>query len=1015
MDKKVFSNNVDEIMKNAHKKGMTFGNPVVLPQHFLLALIETEAGNAWTILNEMGIDISDLENDLIVSLKNIEKANLSKNISKLPYSKELQLIAKEAKAFSNKKKFENVTSECFLWALTKVDTVVKKILSNYGINEEKTLSAIESSIAQAAVSKNKNSGKEAVAAGNAKFRNSKGPLLEVFGQDLNKMAKEGKIGTIVGRDKEMNRIITILSRMKKNNPMLLGESGVGKTAILEGLAKNIVRKKVPQELKNKRIILLDLGSLVAGTKYRGQFEERLKGIVSELQSDPNIIVAIDEIHTLVSAGSAEGALDAANMLKEPLSNGTIKCIGLTTFDEYRKYIESDTALSRRFNIVKVEEPSVEESIKILKGVSDNFSNFHGVHFEEDVFDYIVKMADRYMADRCFPDKAVDILDEASARKKLKFIPPSPEMEKIEAQIEICAKNIVAYKEKSQYDKCISEKKTINKLSDQLNIEEKKLMSSIGDELKTITISDVADVISSMTSIPIANSNSNNKEYDIDGLYNNMHHYIKGQDQAVDLVCNAVVKGQLDLKDPKKPAAVLMFAGPTGMGKTEVARKLAKVVYGDEKNIIRYDMSNFSEKYSTSKLVGCFVKGSLVREQNKGLVPIEEIQVGDYVLTHRNQWKKVTHTHKYDNNSKTPKTIWFSGGQITCTDDHEFFAIHGNDFEPKWIKAKDLVHGDQLLAPKQGIETKSASAVVLFLLKYLPVAINIGTSIYSTYKKIKGMEYSRSDYEFKMVTHNWASGYDKYDGDWYDLTVEDDESYTVRGVAVHNSSPGYIGYDEGGSLPTKVRKNPYSVILFDEIEKADPSVWDLLLPILEEGRLEDTKTKKLIDFKNTIIIMTTNVGSKIGDVGKIGIDNEENVTESDYKLLQNKTRTKLKERMQPEFLNRIDEIVVFKKLNEDDVIGILDLIVDERNSSYEEVHGITLSLSNTLKKKIVKEGYSKKYGARELKRKFETIVIDPMVSFFVEHRKDLVKGTSIDCGLNREGEVTYKIKAKKKST
>lgn len=1011
MEKKPFSNNVDEIMQQAHKKGMTFGNALVLPQHFMLALIEVENGNGWNIIKDMGIDISDLENDLIVSLRDIEKVTLSQGANKLPYSKELQDVTKEARVFANKKRLENVTSECFLWAFTQANTAVRGILNNYGITGDKIESAIDNSIAQTVVEKN-SAPKEPVAAGNNKFKNTKGPLLEVFGQDLNKMAKEGKIGTIVGREKEINRVITILSRMKKNNPMLLGESGVGKTTILEGLAKNIVRKKVPQELKNKRIILLDLGSLVAGTKYRGQFEERLKGIISELQADPNIIVAIDEIHTLVSAGAAEGALDAANMLKEPLSNGSIKCIGLTTFDEYRKYIETDSALSRRFNIVKINEPSVNETIEILRGISDNFAQFHGVKFNEDVFDYTAKMADRYMADRYFPDKAVDVIDEAAARKKLQFIPPSPEMEKIEVQITVSEKKIAEYKDKAQYDKCISEKKILNKLYDQLLVEEQKYMDQVGADLKTIKVVDVADVIADITGIPIANAHSDNKEYDIDGLYSKMHHYIKGQDKAIDLVCNAVIKGQLGLKDPKKPAAVLMFAGPTGMGKTEVARKVAKTVYGDEKNIIRFDMSQFSEKYSVSRLVGCFAKGSLVREKTKGLIPIENINAGDIVLTHVGNWKKVLKIHKYQNDLKKPVKVSYGfNNEIICTEDHEFFAIHGSHFEPQWVQAKDLKFGDFLLSPKESTQVQSYS-LLLSLLKYLPFLINLGTSIYKTYKTIRGNIYNRENYNTVPVSFSEQT---VYDGEWYDLTIENDESYTVNDIAVHNSSPGYIGYDEGGSLTNKVRKNPYSVILFDEIEKADSAVWDLLLPILEEGRLEDTKSKKIVDFKNTIIIMTTNIGSKIGDVGKIGIDseNQDNSEQSDYKALQSKTRAKLKEKMQPEFLNRIDEIVVFKTLNEDDVVGILDLIIDDRNESYYEIHGMKLSLSQALKRKIAKEGFSKKYGARELKRKFETIVIDALVPFFHQNRKNLVKDSTIACSLDKNGEIIFKIVNSKK--
>lgn len=1012
MQNKLYTANIMSLLKITQDKCMSFSHSEILPQHFLLASIESNVGNISTVIEKLKIDIPQLENDLILSLEKIptvKSYNLSQE--KIPDSVFFSKIRKQAIKISNDWSLSVIQSECFLAAMVIVESPVKEILKNYDVNLQKIKMCVRDIISRKVSSE---SDPEQVAAGSsAKFKGVKGPILKYFTTDLNAFVKTDKSGEIIGRDKEINRIISILSRMNKSNPMLLGESGVGKTAIIEGLAKRIVQKKVPKQLEDKRIVLLDLGALVAGTKYRGQFEERLKSLIKEVEEDPNIVLVIDEAHTLISAGSAEGSLDAANMIKDPLARGTLRCIGITTFTDYDKYIKSDTAFSRRFNIVRVDEPSPKETIEILNGVSKRYSQYHGVEYCNYAFDYIVKLTERYMLSRNFPDKSIDVLDEVSSKKKLETVPSNPEINKLREKIEKTDLKMLEAKKSSDFETIIEQKKIKDNLQEELNKEESKHLLSISKQEKTVSLEDISKVVSDMTSIPISSIDKIDDPVEYRSITEKVLHYVKGQDYAVKSVCNSIIKGKLGLSDPNKPLSVILCAGKTGVGKTELARKLAKVLFGTEKSLVREDMSNFSESYSVSKLVGCFTTEMRVLVKDKGEVPISQVEIGDEVLTHQNRFRKVLEKHKYDGLNDSIRCIKFNENRIVkCTKDHEFFAMKSDDFEPKWIKASNLCHHDTLLVPKKGIQmisTKSVFSLILLFVKYFPIIIKVVELIYNIFQKFFKKEYKRSNYSYYTIQDIY---YENYIGSVYDLTVEEDKSYTIESVSVHNSAPGYIGHGDGGSLTNKIRNNPYSVVLLDEIEKADKSVWNLLLPVLEEGRLSDSKDGKPVSFRNTVLIMTTNLGSQIGDMGQIGVQTEDNNVGNenfDYDVLKNKTIKKLQSTMNPEFINRIDEIVVFRPLSQEVVKDILDLTIEIRNEYFSDFQGFTIELSNELKSHIIENGFSKKYGARSLKRTFEKTVIDELTEFYMDNKAKIKTGSCIFCKLGKNKEIVFEIK------
>lgn len=619
---------------------------------------------------------------------------------------------------------------------------------------------------------------------------SKTPTLDTFSRDLTRDAGDGRLDPVIGRHSEIERVIQILSRRTKNNPVLIGDPGVGKTAVVEGLAQRITENRVPEILSNKRVVALDLSSMIAGTKYRGEFEDRLTKIVNEIKTAGDVIIFIDELHTIVGAGAAEGAIDAANILKPSLARGEFQCVGATTLDEYRKYIEKDAALERRFQPITVDEPTIEESIEILKGLRDRYEAHHGVKISDEAIQAAARLSARYISDRFLPDKAIDLIDEASSKVRLaNYVLPDQLKQKEQYMMEIIKEKEEAINSQ-EYEKAAQLRDEEIKIKTQIDNERKEWVNQRSVKFGLVGEDEIADIVSSWTGIPVSKLASEESDRLVH-LEELLHKRVIGQDEPVKAVSRAVRRARAGLKNPKRPIGSFVFLGPTGVGKTELARALAEAMFGSEDSIIRLDMSEYMEKHAVSRMIG--------------------------------------------------------------------------------------------------------------------------------------------------------------------------------------SPPGYVGYDEGGQLTEKVRRKPYSVILLDEIEKAHPDVFNILLQVLEDGRLTDGQGRT-IDFRNTVIIMTSNVGAEMIKSGKqVGfvraIDEAEN-----YNLMKNRVMEQLKHTFKPEFINRIDEMIVFQNLNEDHLKKIIDLLLKELEQRIEE-NGYTLQIEDKARDLIMKEGYEPAYGARPLKRALQKLVED----------------------------------------
>ncbi|MCD8049318.1 MAG: ATP-dependent Clp protease ATP-binding subunit [Clostridia bacterium] len=616
------------------------------------------------------------------------------------------------------------------------------------------------------------------------------PTLNQFGRDFTLLAKQDKFDPVIGREKEINRVIQILSRRTKNNPVLLGEPGVGKTAIAEGLAQSIVRGDVPELLKGKRVVSLDLSGMVAGAKYRGEFEERLKKSIEEVMKSGNVILFIDELHTVIGAGAAEGAIDAANILKPALARGELQLIGATTLDEYRKYIEKDAALERRFQPVTVGEPSVEDTILILQGLRPKYEAHHGIKIEDSALSSAARLSERYITDRFLPDKAIDLIDEAASRAKLKTFTAPPEVKEIEDKLKRLNREKQDAVNAQNFEKAASLRDDEKALEAEYNDMRSKWQSSHSGENGCITDSDIAEIISSWTNIPVA-SLTEDESARLRRLEDELHKRVIGQNDAVSAISKAIRRGRVGLKDPKRPIGSFIFLGPTGVGKTELTKALAEALFGDEDAMIRIDMSEYMEKHSVSKLVG--------------------------------------------------------------------------------------------------------------------------------------------------------------------------------------SPPGYVGFDEGGQLTEKVRRKPYCVLLFDEIEKAHPDVFNILLQILEDGILTDSQGRR-VDFRNSVIIMTSNVGAaKFADTKKLGFGGA-STSAADYEATRKNVTDELKKVFKPEFLNRLDEIIVFRRLEEDEIRQIARIMLSSLSDRLKQ-NGITATFDDSAVAYLSKEGFDPVYGARPLRRAITSKVED----------------------------------------
>lgn len=774
-------------------------------EHLLYGMLSCPWVTAWKILAENGADESFV-------LKYLEQNSGSKKTArKLAYSDKLTQLLEQSEKEADRLRNEKIGTEHILLAILKsVDTLAIKLLNSMAVNLQKTfvdtLTALGMDLTQAK--------RELGALKNPKSKKkSSYPTLEQYSRDLTAAAREERLDPVVGRNAEVERVMQILCRRMKNNPCLVGEPGVGKTAVVEGLAQMIASGTVPEILADKRILSLDLSGMVAGSKYRGEFEERIKRVIAEVRAAGNVILFVDELHTLIGAGGAEGAMDASNILKPALSRGEVQMIGATTRTEYRKYIEKDAALERRFQPVYVEEPTREETIAILQGLRSKYEEHHGVTISDDALEAATDYAIRYINDRFLPDKAIDLIDEAASRKKLGIFAGNKTARKTEEMRHNLEDALEAALSEGDIETAQALKKDLDKTDKKIE-KTKHYMREKEQEQMLVSEEDVADVVSVWTKIPVSKITQTESQRLLK-LEEILHKRVVGQNEAVETVAKAIRRGRVGLKDPKRPIGSFLFLGPTGVGKTELSKALAEAMFGNENAIIRVDMSEYMEKHSVSKMIG--------------------------------------------------------------------------------------------------------------------------------------------------------------------------------------SPPGYVGFEEGGQLSEQVRKNPYSVILFDEIEKAHPDVFNVLLQVLDDGRITDSQGRT-VDFKNTIIIMTSNAGAqRIVDPKKLGFSNVENA-ESEHKDMKNNVMEEVKRLFKPEFLNRIDDIIVFRALSKEDVKGIAALMLKELKNRLAKQMDITLTYGDTVKNFIFEKGYDKKYGARPLKRAIQNNIEDSLAEEILSGKiqaSDKVSMTVVD--------------------
>ncbi|WP_276575926.1 ATP-dependent Clp protease ATP-binding subunit [Oceanirhabdus seepicola] len=779
-----FTERAQKVILYAQDNARDLKHGYVGTEHILLGLLTIEEEESNLFLSEEGIKKDDVKK-LIIQLEGEGKEEVKEQIPLTPRTKRLLDSSVTA---ANELKNEYIAPEHMLLALVKEGQgVAFTILIKLGADINRLFTKlVESLKAQPNVQTNEGSRKR-------NRREDKTPVLDKHGRDLTAMALEGKLDPVIGRDDETQRLLEILCRRMKNNPCLIGEPGVGKTAIAEGLAQRIAAGNIPELLRDKRVITLDLSSVLAGAKYRGEFEERLKSIMEEIVSSNNVIVFIDEIHTIVGAGGAEGAIDASNILKPALSRGEIQCIGATTLDEYRKYIEKDSALERRFQPINVGEPTKKEAYQILLGLRDKYEAHHGVKILDNALKAAVNLSDRYITDRFLPDKAIDLIDEAGSKIRLKNFTAPPDLKDLEEELEKVTKDKVDAISVQNFEKAAEFRDKEKEIKQKLdNMQNNWVTKSESKDLE-LSEEDVAQVVSKWTNVPVSKLTQSESDKLLN-LEEILHERVIGQKEAVDAIAKAIRRARVGLKDPKRPIGSFIFLGPTGVGKTELSKALAEAMFGDESNMIRIDMSEYMEKHSVSRMIG--------------------------------------------------------------------------------------------------------------------------------------------------------------------------------------SPPGYVGFEEGGQLTEKVRRKPYSVILFDEIEKAHPEVFNILLQILEDGIVTDGKGK-LINFKNTIIIMTSNVGAAtIKKQKTMGFAITSNGINTEYEKMKENMIGELKGSFRPEFLNRIDDIIVFHSLEEKDLISIVKIMLKSVKQRLSEIE-ITVKFDEKAQEYLAKEGLDLEYGARPLRRAITKAIEDRM--------------------------------------
>ncbi|HXR46295.1 MAG TPA: ATP-dependent Clp protease ATP-binding subunit [Candidatus Limnocylindrales bacterium] len=784
-----FTPRAQQVLALARKEADRFNHNFLGTEHLLLGLIKLGQGVAVNVLQKMGLDLETVRMEVE---KQVGTGPDQKMIGNIPYTprvkKVLDLAKREAKNLNHT---YIGTEHILLGLLREGDGVAARILRNLDVDIEQTRQEILKELDPNFTGEESSIPETGEKGPVEKKGEIKTPALKAFGRDLTDIARKGDMDPVIGRKDEIERVIQILCRRTKNNPVLLGEAGVGKTAIVEGLAQEIAKGNVPDLLRDKRVVTLDLALMVAGTKYRGQFEERIKAVMDEIRRAKNIILFIDELHTIVGAGSAEGTMDASNIIKPALSRGEMQCVGATTLNEYRKYIEKDAALERRFQAVKVEAPSIDETIQILRGLRHKYEEHHKAEFTDKAVEASVKLSDRYITDRFLPDKAIDVLDEAGSRARIGTMTRPPEIKAMEAEIE----DIKGKKERAIKNQDFE---GAAQMRDKEKQAKEKLETHLRDwraarEEKHVVVDeeDILHVVSKWTGIPLQRMEQGEMQRLL-SVEQEMEKVVIGQNEAVSAICKALRRSRADLKDPRRPIGTFLLLGPTGVGKTLLAKTMAEQMFGDSKSLVHLDMSEYMEKFNVSRLIG--------------------------------------------------------------------------------------------------------------------------------------------------------------------------------------SPPGYVGYEEGGQLTEKVRRNPYSVVLFDEIEKAHPDVWNMLLQILEEGKLTDN-VGRVVNFRNTIVLMTSNVGSDLirrqSTLGFSPITDE-----SSYEKMREKILDESKKTFRPEFLNRLDDVIVFRSFTKPDLIQILDL---EVNKVLERLRhkNLKLELDATAKDLLVEKGYDPQYGARPMRRSVERFLEDPL--------------------------------------
>jgi ATP-dependent Clp protease ATP-binding subunit ClpC len=834
-----FSNRVKEVISLSREEALRLGHDYIGNEHLILGMIREGEGVAVGVLKKLGVPLDQLRSEIEKISKSTANFEI-KNLANIPLTraseKTLKITYLEAKVF----KAQLIGTEHLLLSILRdPDNLATQILNKFDVAYDVVKEMLEyqhdqpmassdtddpdddsSKMFGGGASQGGGAGKEKKGA-----EKSRTPVLDNFGRDLTKLAEDNKLDPIVGREKEIERVAQILSRRKKNNPILIGEPGVGKTAIAEGLALRIIQKKVSRVLFGKRVVTLDLASLVAGTKYRGQFEERMKAVMNELEKSADVILFIDELHTIVGAGGASGSLDASNMFKPALARGEIQCIGATTLDEYRQYIEKDGALARRFQMVMVDSTSVDETIQILENIKEKYEDHHHVTYTKEALEACVKLSDRYVSDRFLPDKAIDVMDEAGARVHINNIHVPDDIVKFEAAIEDVKKEKNRVVKSQKYEEAAQLRDKEKKLIEQLDLAKARWEEKTRTEKYTVTEDNVADVVGMMTGIP-ANRIAQKESNKLLGMAEELSKKVIGQDEAIKKLTRAIQRTRVGLKDPKKPIGSFIFLGPTGVGKTELVKVLGTYLFDKDDALVRIDMSEYMEKFSVSRLVG---------------------------------------------------------------------------------------------AP-----------------------------------------------------------------------------------------PGYVGYEEGGQLTEKVRRKPYSVVLLDEIEKAHPDVFNILLQVLDDGILTDGLGRR-VDFRNTIIIMTSNIGvrdlkdfgSGIGFTTKASRENEEEVMKS---TIQNA----LKRAFSPEFLNRLDDVIVFNSLQREHIHKIIDITLGKLFARILTL-GYTVELTEKAKDFLAEKGYDQQFGARPLNRAIQKYLEDPVAEEIL--RGEVTEGGIIMADYEGTGE-TLTIKSKK---